>query len=286
MFALSNSGNDVLVELDAVYELRCNALQVLHDLVVHLLRVDGDLFDLRAEDVAHQPARETRLAVNQRGRADEMRLPLDLLPLADERRQLALEGLLGDVFADRADDDAAGVLRQDRFDLGAQSLARLALADLSAHAHSLGERHVDEEPAGHRDLRGDARALGRDRFLGDLDDQVLAALEDVLDRRRFRAAPASAATTPPPPPALGVPPSPSGLCRRPHHRRRRHHRPAHLLERRDRTRAGTRFFPCLCRRTLLEFQEGPPLLVRGRCRRPCGAPRDDRPEVQRAGRPR
>ena len=74
-------------------------------------------------------------------------------------------------------------------------LPRLALADLSAHAHSLGERHVDEEPAGHRDLRGDARALGRDGFLGDLDDQVLAALEDVLDGRRFRAAPASAATT-------------------------------------------------------------------------------------------
>ena len=91
---------------------------------------------------------------------------------------------------------------QDRFDLRAQSLPRLALADLPAHAHALGERHVDEEPAGQRDLRGDARSLRGDRLLGDLNDQVLAALENILDRRRLRAAPASAAATSPPPPPL------------------------------------------------------------------------------------
>ena len=66
MFALSNSGICVLVQLDAVDELGRDALQVLEDLVVDLLRVDGDLLDLRAEDVAHEAAREARLAVHQR----------------------------------------------------------------------------------------------------------------------------------------------------------------------------------------------------------------------------
>ena len=35
-----------------------------------------------------------------------------------------------------------------------------------------------------RDLRGDARALRGDRLLADLDEQLLAALQDILDRRR------------------------------------------------------------------------------------------------------
>ena len=72
MFALSNSGVDVLVELDAIDELGRDALQVLEDLVVDLLRVDRDLLDLRAEDVAHEAAREARLAVDRataRGRS-------------------------------------------------------------------------------------------------------------------------------------------------------------------------------------------------------------------------
>ena len=37
---------------------------------------------------------------------------------------------------------------QHRLDLGAEAFARFALADLPAHAYALGERHVDEEPAG------------------------------------------------------------------------------------------------------------------------------------------
>ena len=81
MFALSNSGVGSSYSLTRSIELGRDALQVLDDLVVDLLRVDRHLLDLRAEQVAHEAAREARLAVDQRGRADEVRLPLDPLPL-------------------------------------------------------------------------------------------------------------------------------------------------------------------------------------------------------------
>src|SRR4029078_7243625 len=114
-----------------------------------------------------------------------MRLSLDALPLADQRRELALQRLLGDVLANGADDDAARVLRQHFFDLGAQALPHLTFADLPADAHALGEGHVDEEAAGQGYLRRDARALRRDWLFRDLDDEILAALDDVLNGRRF-----------------------------------------------------------------------------------------------------
>src|SRR5207244_10702580 len=41
--------------------------------------------------------------------------------------------------------------------------------------------HINEEPPGQRDLRGDARSLGADRFLDDLDDSGFAALQLVRD---------------------------------------------------------------------------------------------------------
>ena len=46
-------------------------------------------------------------------------------------------------------------------------------------------RDVDEEAAGEGDLGGYSRALGRDRLLGDLNQNLLAALERFLDGRGF-----------------------------------------------------------------------------------------------------
>ena len=60
--------------------------------------------------------------------------------------------------------------------------------DLAADAHLGGIRHEDQEPAGQRNLAGDARALGADGFLGDLDEHRLAALQQVLDGGQLRAA--------------------------------------------------------------------------------------------------
>ena len=48
-------------------------------------------------------------------------------------------------------------------------------------------RHVHQETAGQRDVRGDARAFLAERFLGDLYDDFLAFAQKVADRRQRRA---------------------------------------------------------------------------------------------------
>src|SRR5206468_6535338 len=69
----------------------------------------------------------------------------------------------------------------------------VTVADLAAHADAFGEWHEDQKATGERDLSSHARPLRRDGLLGNLNDQVLAALEDVLDGRRLpsTAAPAT-----------------------------------------------------------------------------------------------
>ena len=184
----------VFVQVHTVDQFGRDPFEVLDDLVVDLTRVDGEAVDLGREEVSDDPARERRLAVQQLGRvADELRLFVDPLPLRDEGLELAGEGLLRHVLADGAHDHTTRVLGEHLLHLLAQPLPLGALADLPADAHSRGERHVDEEAPRHRDLRGHARSLGRDRFLGDLHDEGLSALQDVLDLRWLVTLPTAAA---------------------------------------------------------------------------------------------
>ncbi len=121
--------------------------------------------------------------MDERGRPCALGAPLDLLPRLLQRLEFALEDLARELFADGADDDAAGILRQDLTRERAQPRALFPILDLAADADVLGVRHVDEEPAGQRDLRGDAGPFGPDRLLGDLDDDTLPFLDQLLDGR-------------------------------------------------------------------------------------------------------
>ena len=67
-------------------------------------------------------------------------------------------------------------VRQQLLHLLTKPLTLGTIADLPAHTDARRERHVDQKSAGERDLRRDARALRRDWLLGDLNDDVLAAL--------------------------------------------------------------------------------------------------------------
>jgi hypothetical protein len=124
----------LVVKLDAVEQLRSNPLEVLGDLVVDLFRVDGDRLHLLTEQVAHQPAGETRLAVQQCWWPDEVCLLLDPLPLVDERVQLALERRLSGVLANGTHDDTAAFVRQDFLHHLAETLALGTIANLAADA--------------------------------------------------------------------------------------------------------------------------------------------------------
>ena len=56
-------------------------------------------------------------------------------------------------------------------------------------------RHEDQEAAGQSDVRGDARALLRDGLLGDLNENLLAGLEQIADGRKVGGLHGGAATT-------------------------------------------------------------------------------------------
>ena len=94
---------------------------------------------------------------------------------------LALAARLGQVVGDGPDDPAARVGGNQLRDHLAQLGALLAGFDFAGDSNLGGERHVDQEPAGERDLRGDARSLGADGFLDDLDEFGLTALQLVGD---------------------------------------------------------------------------------------------------------
>ena len=82
-----------------------------------------------------------------------------------------------------ADDDAAGeaVLLAELAHDAAEAPALFARLDLPRHADVIDRRHEDEEAARHRHVRGQARALGAERLLDDLDEDVLAFLQQVFD---------------------------------------------------------------------------------------------------------
>ncbi len=97
--------------------------------------------------------------------------------------QVAEDVFLGAVDRRRPDDDAArkaGVFLELLHD-GSHTTPFVARLNFSRHADVVHRGHVDEEAARQRDVRRDARALGAQRFLDDLDDHFLAFLQQVFD---------------------------------------------------------------------------------------------------------
>ena len=84
-----------------------------------------------------------------------------------------------------ADDDAAdeAVRLAERLDDAAQPRALLPRLDLARHADVIDRRHEHQEPSRHGDVRGQAGALGAERLLDDLDEDLLPFFQQVLDLR-------------------------------------------------------------------------------------------------------
>ena len=86
--------------------------------------------------------------------------------------------------------------RAQALDDVAEALALVVVVDAARDADVAGLRHVDDVAAGNRDEGRDARALGPERLLGDLDEDLLAAAA-AAPRSAARAR-ARAARAPPP----------------------------------------------------------------------------------------
>src|SRR6185369_15711101 len=108
---------------------------------------------------------------------------------------VGLELLLGEPPGQRAPDEAAlrGLHGLDRL---AQPGPLLVGSDALGDADVIDRGEVDDVAAGQRDVAGDPGALGADRLLGDLDEDLLPLADHLADggalgdARRLRARPA------------------------------------------------------------------------------------------------
>jgi hypothetical protein len=89
---------------------------------------------------------------------------------------LAVGGGLGD-----GADDEAGAGGAHLVDHAAQATTLALAGDPPRDADVTDRRHEDDVAAGQRDVRGDPRALARDRVLHDLDEDLLARANELRD---------------------------------------------------------------------------------------------------------
>src|SRR5579885_3105199 len=184
------------VQLDAVDQPRLDAVDELDDFEILLLAVTADGGEDVGELVAQQTLHEVEVFVRERGGLDPLGVLAYVAPRANQISRVVPKVLLGDSDARGADDEAAGgnlLLADDCLYELAKAHALLVGLDLARDADVFNRRHVNEEATGQRDVRGDARALLRDRFLRYLDDDLLAFAQEVCDRRLALAPTATAA---------------------------------------------------------------------------------------------
>src|SRR5687768_16493464 len=178
-----------LVEFHTRDKIGCDFLEIGGNLVVNLLRIDDQAVDLVAEQIPHQPARKSRLPVDERRRFLEVGLPIDFLPLRHQAVELALEHLRRDVFAHRPNDYSARFVGKDVLDLLLEARALGARADLPAHPDLGRVGDIHEKSPGEGDLGGYPRSFGGNRLLRDLDKDLLAPLQCFLNGRGLSATP-------------------------------------------------------------------------------------------------
>ena len=143
--------------------------------------VDDRALEVRGEDVADDADRQVGLLEHERGRGGLRDALLQHLVELEQVGELALE-----VGARRAvrrgADDRAAAAQVEALDLGAQPRA-LAVVEPARDADALAGGRVDHVAAGDRQLHREPRALGLERVLDDLHDDLLPRLEQVGDPR-------------------------------------------------------------------------------------------------------
>ncbi len=115
------------------------------------------------------------------GDLDVVRALLDLAPQVKQEAQVGAELVFRCAFGGGADDESAGGFAALVDENALEALALLVRGDFAADADVGDGGHEDQEAAGEGDVRSDARALLGDGFLGDLDQNLLAGLEQVAD---------------------------------------------------------------------------------------------------------
>ena len=143
--------------------------------------VDDRALEVGGEDVAHDADRQVGLLEDERRRRRLLDALLQHLVELEQVCELALEVPAGGAVGRGADDRPAAA-EVELLGLRAQSRA-LRVLEPARDADALAGRRVDHVAAGDRQLHREPRALGLERVLDDLDDDLLPRLEQLGDAR-------------------------------------------------------------------------------------------------------
>ncbi len=166
------------------------------ELVQHielLARIDADGLRVFAGHVAQHALQQAQVLVQQRHRRHARRRFANARPGLAQIRDVFRQFGIGRVFAVGAQDEATGARRHDAAAVGRcrsfdqhlhAGTQRVALVrwNLLRHADVIVLRQKDQQASGDADLRREARALGADRVLDDLDEKRLPFEHLLLDR--------------------------------------------------------------------------------------------------------
>ena len=179
----------LLPQLDPLDERGTGPRQERNQSVMLLGVIDDRPLELVREDVAHDAHREIGFLEDQRRSRRLGHTALEHLTELEQVEELALQvgssGALG-----RGADDRAGALQIQLLSLLAKPLP-LALVEPPGDADALPVGGIDHVAPGDREVHRQARALGLQRVLDHLDDDLLTGLEQICDLPALAALPAS-----------------------------------------------------------------------------------------------
>ena len=171
------------VELEPVDVARHDDLQELLGPLERLRLVDVDRVDVAGEDVADRADDHVAFFVDIHRAGGLLDAADDDFPEPQQVGEVARQFLLGAVGAGGADDEADALGRVELAEDVAEAAAVFVAFDLARDADAAERRHEHQVAAGDADVGGERRPFGADAFLDDLDEDFVAALEDVLDGR-------------------------------------------------------------------------------------------------------
>src|SRR5665213_618657 len=183
------------VELDAADERGLEALQEAQHALVLLLSVHPDGGEVVRHLVAQDALHQIEVVIDQRRRFGGFAARLDVRPEVQQEAQVAAQLLFAGALGGGAHDEAAGgvaLLAQQNF---LQPAALAIGLDLARDSRVVHRRHEDQEAARKRDVRRDARALLGNGLLGNLNENLLAGLQQVADGGKVRGLRGGAAAT-------------------------------------------------------------------------------------------
>src|SRR5262249_28578835 len=145
--------------------------------------VNPDRVDFAREDVADGARDHVAFLVDFRRRLYFLDTAHHDFPKPRQISQVTLQFLLVAIHAGRADDESQSARRLHLMQNFPHAAARFLVHNLARYADALETGHKHQVSAGNADVGRQGRALGTDAFLDNLDQHLLATLENILDER-------------------------------------------------------------------------------------------------------